>query len=99
MNVTDVDIQQQSLSFSVDQVGVPVVVKVSYFPNWQVDGAEGVYRVAPSLMLVIPTESDVTLQFAYTWVEILGAALTATAVVGLSVYGVIRLRKRRRAAA
>ena len=72
-------------------------MKVSYFPNWQVDGAEGVYRVAPSLMLVIPTESEVTLQFAYTWVEIVGAALTATAVVGLTAYAVVRIRERRKA--
>ena len=28
---------EQDLSFHVDQVGVPVLVKVSYFPNW--DGA------------------------------------------------------------
>ena len=31
----------RTCSFDVDQIGVPVLVKVSYFPNWQVDGAEG----------------------------------------------------------
>jgi hypothetical protein len=36
------------------QVGVPVLIKMSYFPNWQVDGAEGPYRVAPNFMVVIP---------------------------------------------
>ena len=38
VEVSDVQIEQQSLSFSVDQVGVPVVVKVSYFPNWEASG-------------------------------------------------------------
>ena len=44
VTVSDVEIRQQSVEFSVDQVGVPVIVKVSYFPNWQVDGRRGPYR-------------------------------------------------------
>ena len=43
--VSNVEIGEQSLSFDVDQVGVPVLVKVSYFPNWEASGAEGPYRV------------------------------------------------------
>ena len=50
------DRASRTLSFHVDQVGVPVLVKVSYFPNWEVDGAEGPYRVAPNMMVVVPTE-------------------------------------------
>ena len=34
-NVTQTD---SSLSFHVSQVGTPVLVKVSYFPNWQASG-------------------------------------------------------------
>ncbi len=56
IEVSDVQIDQQELSFHVDEVGVPVLVKVSYFPNWAVDGAEGPYRVAPNMMVVVPTE-------------------------------------------
>ncbi len=52
--VSDVRLGDESLSFRVDQVGVPVLVKVSYFPNWEVSGAEGPYRVAPNLMVVVP---------------------------------------------
>lgn len=61
--VTDVEIRQQSLSFSVDEVGVPVLVKVSYFPNWNVSGAEGPYRAGPNHMIVIPTSTDVELTY------------------------------------
>ena len=60
VEVSDVVIDEQELSFTVDQVGVPVLVKVSYFPNWVVDGAEGPYRVAPNMMVVVPTENEVT---------------------------------------
>jgi hypothetical protein len=89
--------EDHTVRFTTDAVGVPHLVKVSYFPNWQADGAEGVYRVAPSLMLVVPTQNDVELEFARTWVETLGMALTVLAVVGLGAYGVSRRVKRRRA--
>ncbi len=86
------------VGFSTSAVGVPHLVKVSYFPNWKVDGGEGVYRIAPSLMLVVPTDEDVTLQFANTWVENLGMALTVISVVGLGVYGFRRRRMNKRIA-
>ncbi|MEM1332889.1 MAG: hypothetical protein AAGG08_05465, partial [Actinomycetota bacterium] len=63
ITVFDVDIQQQSLSFSVDQVGVPVVVKVSYFPNWRVSGADGPFRAGANHMVVVPTSTDVELSY------------------------------------
>ncbi len=89
--------EDHEVGFTTDAVGLPHLVKVSYFPNWEVDGADGVYRVAPSLMLVVPTQSEVTLQFAYTWVEITGAALTAATVVLLIVVSVTAIVRRRRA--
>lgn len=94
-SVTVTTFEDHEVSFTTDAIGVPHLVKVSYFPNWQASGAEGVYRVAPSLMLVIPTDEQVTLQFGRTWVEVVGAVLTMTAVVGLGAYAVVRIRKRR----
>ena len=63
VEVSDVQIEQQSLSFSVDQVGVPVVVKVSYFPNWEASGALGPYRIGPNMMVVVPTANEVELTY------------------------------------
>lgn len=63
VTVSDVEIRQQSVEFNVDEVGVPVIVKVSYFPNWQVDGAEGPFRAGANHMIVVPTRSDVTLSY------------------------------------
>ena len=62
---SDVRQTDDSISFSVDQIGVPVLVKVSYFPNWKVDGAQGPYRVAPNLMVVVPTANHVTLHLRH----------------------------------
>jgi hypothetical protein len=60
-----------------------VLVKASYFPNWQVSGAEGPWRVSPNLMVVVPTSEEVTLEFGTTWVEWLAWAITGFGVVGL----------------
>jgi hypothetical protein len=81
--VSDIDVGRQSISFDVDEPGRPVLVKASWFPNWKVSGAEGPYRVTPNLMVVVPTDEHVELSFGYTWVELLGWAMTLAAVVGL----------------
>ncbi len=49
ITVSDVDVGEESVSFSVDQIGVPVLVRVSYFPNWEVSGAEGPVPGRPEL--------------------------------------------------
>jgi hypothetical protein len=61
--VSNVVLGTESLSFSVDKVGTPVLVKVSYFPNWKVKGAKAVYRAAPNMMVVVPTEKNVSLSY------------------------------------
>jgi hypothetical protein len=63
VEVSNVDLEQQSLSFEVDEVGVPVLVRVSYFPNWQVEGAEGPFRAGANQMIVVPTDTEVTLSY------------------------------------
>ncbi len=80
------------LSFTVDRVGVPVVVKESYFPTWRAKGAEGPYRLAPNLMVVIPTERDVTLRIERDSAGSVGSLLTG---MGLIVVGVVAIRARR----
>ncbi|NIR37513.1 MAG: hypothetical protein GWN79_11605, partial [Actinobacteria bacterium] len=41
--VTGVHTDNSSIAFRVDRVGAPVLVRTSYFPNWDADGAEGPY--------------------------------------------------------
>ena len=75
--------KDMSISFDVDRVGEPVLVKTSYFPNWEVSGADGPYRVTPNLMVVVPTSKHVSLTYGYTNVEYLGwgTSLAALAVL------------------
>ncbi len=83
VEVSDIEVGDDSISFDVDQVGVPVVVKMSYFPNWRVSGAEGPYRVAPNFMVVIPTDTHVELTYGRTPIEYGSYAATLLGIVGL----------------
>jgi hypothetical protein len=90
VEVTDVVIDQQSISFHVDEVGVPVLVRVSYFPNWAVDGADGPYRAGVNQMVVVPTSNEVT--FSYDARTALDWFFYALTVVGIVMCVVIRRR-------
>jgi hypothetical protein len=91
--VSDVKVDDHRISFTTDAVGVPHLVKVSYFPNWKVMGGDGPYLAAPSLMVVIPTQEHVVLSFANTWAENAGNVLTLIALAGFLV-PLIRRRMR-----
>jgi hypothetical protein len=90
--VSDIVVEDHRISFTTTAVGVPHLVKVSYFPNWQAVGADGPYRAAPSLMVVIPTESDVVIEFSNTWTENLGMLLTVAALMALAGFALWQRR-------
>ena len=81
--VTDVKVETDRISFEVDRPGAPVVVRASYFPNWQAAGADGPFRVTPNLMVVVPTDTEVTLSYGQTAVDGLGWLISGVGVVGL----------------
>jgi hypothetical protein len=83
VQVSDIRRGDDNISFNVDNVGVPVVVKESYFPNWHVSGAKGPYRVTPNVMVVIPTSHHVRLHYGYTPIDEAGIVLSLVGVAGL----------------
>jgi hypothetical protein len=83
--VSNVEIGEDTVSFSVDKVGVPVLIRVSYFPNWQATGAEGPYRVAPNMMVVVPTSENVSLNFKASFVDRFAYLLTIAGLVAVVV--------------
>jgi hypothetical protein len=88
-----------TLEFTTDRIGEPHVVKVSYFPNWHVEGARGPWMLSPSLMVVVPTQANVRLVYRDTPVDLAGKALTVVGVAVLVVpLLVARLRRRQRPA-
>lgn len=90
VTVSDVVVGNESVSFKVDRTGVPVLVKVSYFPNWKVTGAEGVHRAAPNMMVVVPTSNEVTLTYRASGLDRASYLFT---FVGIGMF-VLFLRRR-----
>jgi hypothetical protein len=83
------------IRFTTNKVGIPHLIKVSYFPNWSAEGANGVYPVSPHLMLVIPREKTVILKYGNSWFEIVGIIITAGGIIILLIVGVFRFSKLR----
>ncbi len=88
--VSNVRTDTDQISFTVDQVGTPVLVRASYFPNWTVSGADGPYRVAPNFMVVVPTDTDVELNYRRGLVDWVAIVLT---IGGLVLLAAIARRK------
>ncbi len=70
------------IRFHTTAAGRPHLIKSSYFPNWQVSGADApdIYMVSPAFMLLIPNEATVELHYGFTTADRLGHIAT---VVGL----------------
>jgi hypothetical protein len=83
VDVTNVDEGRTNLSFDVSEVGTPILVRISYFPNWKVDGAEGPYRVSPNLMVVIPTDTHVELHYGREPVDLIAILFTLLGIAGV----------------
>lgn len=83
--VSRVRVSDDRVSFHVDHTGTPVLVRVSYFPNWRASGAKGPWRSTPNYMVVVPTSHDVTLHYARSSVELLGLLVTLAGIVGVAL--------------
>jgi hypothetical protein len=93
--VSDIVVDDHRITFSTEAIGVPHLVKISYFPNWTATGADGPWRASPSLMVVVPTEENVVIEFEDTWAESGGKLLTFGGVTSLAVVGGLLYWRRR----
>ena len=81
--ISNINYGSDYVEFDTEEINVPVIVKISYFPTWKAVGAKGPYLVSPSYMMVVPTENHVRLYFSYGWVDWIGFALTFIGIVYL----------------
>jgi hypothetical protein len=93
--VSHINVGLQSISFHVSRVGVPVLVKISYYPRWHATGANGPYRVSPNLMVVVPTAKKVSLNYTTTPALTIGNVVSdLTVLAGLATIWVAIRRRR-----
>jgi hypothetical protein len=96
--VSNVRLGQHSLSFTVSkqQLGKPVIIRMSYFPNWTAHGATGPYRATPNFIVVVPTSTSVALTYEATIANWLGATVTLLSVGAIGAVATLERRQRKR---
>jgi len=65
----------EEIKITTDCIGKPLLVKVTYSPNWQVDGGE-IYLASPSFFVVIPSKANVRIHYSNTFVDWIGIFAT-----------------------
>lgn len=96
VTVSHVSVTDTAISFTVSRTGVPVEVRDSYFPGWQVQGGAGPYRAVPDFMVVVPTSTHITLTYATTAIITTAHVLGLIGLLGVIALGIIDRRRRRR---
>ena len=69
LQITDLNITNNKISFFTDSPGELHLIKVSYFPNWTISNGLGPFRTSPSFMSVIPNQEYVEINFEKTTLE------------------------------
>jgi hypothetical protein len=86
--ISSEEVSDNGIRLTTSAIGSPHIVKVSWFPNWKVRGARGVYRVSPGFMLVYPEKENVELYYGTTWSDGVGYAMTVVGFLGVVLLAV-----------
>jgi hypothetical protein len=74
-------VRDEAIEIETSEIGHPLLVKVSYHPNWRVMGADRVYLASPSFMLIFPAAHRIRLTFEPGLLNRFGAALTLLGIL------------------
>lgn len=80
-------IRKDEIVFRTTAIGKPHWIKMSYFPNWKVQGADGPYLASPSFMMVVPKQSKVRLYYGQTLIDWVGIVLSLLSLMLVGVLG------------
>jgi len=69
-------IRPEEIIIETTNIGRPHLIRVSYHPNWHVEGADTIYLTSPSFMLIYPTQEKVRLYFGPSFPNYLGLVLS-----------------------
>tara|TARA_A100001015_G_scaffold305750_1_gene398935 strand:- start:1169 stop:3343 length:2175 start_codon:yes stop_codon:yes gene_type:complete len=61
--ISDLNIQNELITFKTNKPNQLHLIKVSYFPNWKIKNGYGPFRISPSFMAVIPKDEFVEINF------------------------------------
>jgi len=87
-------VKEEEISISTDCINKPLIIKIPYFPNWQVSGAKKIYLISPNLMLVFPEKNEVRLKYDNTLVDTVSTLLSLIGIIFIIFYYLKTLRGR-----
>ena len=67
--ISDLNIQNELITFKTNKPNQLHLIKVSYFPNWKIKNGYGPFRISPSFMAVVPKDELVEIKFESSNVE------------------------------
>jgi hypothetical protein len=67
--ISDLNIQNELITFKTNKPNQLHLIKVSYFPNWKIKNGLGPFRISPSFMAVIPKDEFVEINFETSNIE------------------------------
>jgi tetratricopeptide (TPR) repeat protein len=56
-------VRSKEILIETDRVGHPLLIKVSFHPNWHVEGAEVIHLASPGFMLVFPEQENIRVYY------------------------------------
>ena len=80
--VVEEKIGNREIRIRTNWIDKPLLVKMSYHPNWHVEGARGIYLVSPSFMLIYPEQEEIRMWYGWGPWDWLGAVLS---VLGIGI--------------
>ena len=90
-------IHDRDILIETNWINKPLLVKVSYHPNWRVEGADRVYLASPSFMLIYPNQEKVRLYYGSRLPEKLGMAFTFVGLIVLALNAPLSWKRKRTA--
>ena len=78
-------VKNQEILIETDSPGHPLLVKISYHPNWHVEGADRIYLATPSFMAVFPEGRKVRLYFGPRFHNTIGWTASLVGIILLFV--------------
>jgi hypothetical protein len=88
------EVKNEEVNIQTTCINKPLWIKISYFPNWKVEGAKKVYMASPTFMLIFPEKKEVKLYYGRTLVDWFGIICSYIGVLIVAIYVFPPLRRR-----
>lgn len=89
-------VREEEIRFKTNCIGKPHIIRISDFPDWRVEGAEKIYLVSPSFMLVFPEKENVRIYYDTVAIDWIGILLTLIGILIVLYIALSRIHNLRR---